>query len=382
MVDCVVIGAGISGAATAYHLATEGVGVILVDRYRPAAMASGWTLAGVRQSGRDPAELPLAKAAVAEWASLAEALDAPTDYRREGNLRLARNEAELAQIAGMVETQRGAGLEVELLDQAALRKLAPAVSPAVLGASYCPTDGHADPHKTVEAFVAAAERAGAETRFGERVLSIDVEAGRVVGVTTDRGPIPAARVVLTGGVFGNELLEPIGLHVPMSIRTVTVIRTAPVAPVLAQVIGVASADCAGRQEVGGRFRFTSGGSEWSGAMLHEPVPRVFPPTGHVVATVTRFGGVVPAVLEAGLDEVWAGLIDGTPDALPVLQAPGGPDGLVIGMGFSGHGFCLGPVTGRILAALAQDREPDLPIAPFRLERFRRNDRGAPLTLNG
>lgn len=382
MKDCIVVGAGISGAAAAYELALAGLKVVLVDRYGPAAMASGWTLAGVRQSGRHPAELPLATAAVAAWATLAETLGGETDYRRDGNLRLARTEAELAQVAAMVEAQSAAGLDLELLDQAALRALAPAIAPCVLGASFCASDGHADPRKTVRAFVAAAERAGAETRFGERVLSIDIEADRVVGVTTDRGVIAAGRVILAGGVFGNELLEPIGLHVPLSIRMVTVVRTAPVAPVLSQVVGVANADCAGRQEVGGRFRFTSSGSDWHGAMTHEPMPRVLPSTAQVAATVTRFGAVVPAVLEAGLDEHWAGLIDGTPDALPVLQAAGEPEGLVIGMGFSGHGFCLGPVTGRILAALAQDEVPDLPIEPFRLERFRRNARGAPLTLHG
>jgi sarcosine oxidase, subunit beta len=90
MVDVVVVGAGISGAATAFELALAGVSVTLLDRFGPAAMGSGWTLAGVRQSGRHPAELPLARAAVADWEILAEKLGAPTQYRQDGNLRLAR----------------------------------------------------------------------------------------------------------------------------------------------------------------------------------------------------------------------------------------------------------------------------------------------------
>ncbi|HYZ64955.1 MAG TPA: FAD-dependent oxidoreductase, partial [Acetobacteraceae bacterium] len=95
MPDVVVIGAGISGAASAYELATAGLSVLLLDRYGPAAMASGWTLAGVRQSGRHPAELPLARAAVALWGELSERLGADVRYRRRGNLRLARTEAEV-----------------------------------------------------------------------------------------------------------------------------------------------------------------------------------------------------------------------------------------------------------------------------------------------
>jgi sarcosine oxidase subunit beta len=381
MADVVVVGAGISGAACAYELANTGVAVVLVDRYGPAAMASGWTLAGVRQSGRHPAELPLAQRAVALWQDLAARLEAPTQYTQKGNLRLARTVAELATIKALVAEQNAAGLDLTLLTAAEVQQLAPAIAP-VLGASYCPTDGHADPHATVQAFVDAAVRAGAQTRFGETVLSVDVAAGRVIGVTTDAGVIRAGRVVLATGIFGNSLLDPLGLHVPLNVRMVTVIRSAPVAPVLNQVIGVANADCAGRQEVTGRFRFTGGGTEWSGEMDHTPRPKVRPQTRHVARVIDLFGGVVPAVLDAPIDEIWAGLIDQTPDALPVLQAVDDPAGLVLAMGFSGHGFCLGPVTGQIAAAMVQGQPIDLPLQPFALARFDGwNAPAAPLSLH-
>lgn len=388
MADVVVIGAGISGAASAYELATGGLKVILIDRYGPAAMASGWTLAGVRQSGRHPAELPLARRAVSLWQTLAERLDAPTHYTRRGNLRLARTPEELASLAAMVEEQRAAKLDLSLLDAKQVAELAPAVSPAVLGGSHCPTDGHADPQATVQAFVDAAVRAGAETRFGEDVLSIDTADGRVTGVTTGAGHIPAGRVILAAGVLGNRLLQPLGLSVPMQVRLVTAVRTVPAAPMLDQVIGVANADCAGRQEVTGRFRFTGGSTEWSGeiedtAMKDGPRPRVRPPARGVADAIRLFGGVVPAMLDTPIDEIWAGLIDQTPDALPVLQSVSDPAGLVIAMGFSGHGFCLGPVTGQIAAAMAQDLPVDLPLEPFALARFDRwNAPSEPMTLHG
>ena len=383
MADVVVVGAGISGAASAYELATAGLRVVLIDRYGPASMASGWTLAGVRQSGRHPAELPLARRAVSMWETLADRLGAPTHYRRRGNLRLARTPEELASLAAMVDDQRAAGLDLSLLDAKEVAALAPAVSPAVLGASYCPTDGHADPQATVQAFVDAAVRAGAETRFGEDVLSIDVADGRVVGVTTSAGRIPAGRVILAAGVFGNRLLHPLGLSVPLRVRLVTAVRTAPTAPALDQVIGVANADCAGRQEVSGRFRFTGGSTEWSGEIEDGPRPRVRPPARGVSDAIRLFGGVVPAVLDAPVDEIWAGLIDQTPDALPVLQSVADPAGLVVAMGFSGHGFCLGPVTGQIAAAMAQDLPVDLPLDPFALSRFDRwNAPSEPMTLHG
>ncbi len=392
MPDVVVVGAGISGAATAYELAMSGVSVVLLDRWGPAAMASGWTLAGVRQSGRDPAELPLAQAAVADWEHLSAKLDAPTHYIQGGNLRLALTPDHLTQLAAMVAEQNAAGLGLTLLDQAALRERAPAVSPEVLGASFCPTDGHADPHATVAAFVAAAERAGAVLRFGEQALAIEQEDGRVVAVRTDKGRIPCGTAVLATGVMGNALLAPLGLHVPMEPRAVTLLRTVPGARVLDQVIGVADASCAGRQERDGRFRFTGAAEPFPQPLAfaqgdapgkRHPGPALRPRVGDVAHVAALFGALVPAALEAALDEAWVGLIDSTPDALPVIERSEQVRGLVLGMGFSGHGFCLGPVTGRILSALARDETPNLPIAPFAFGRFEGGvGATAPLTLHG
>jgi sarcosine oxidase subunit beta len=392
MFDVVVVGAGISGAATAYELATSGLRVAIVDRWGPASMASGWTLAGVRQSGRDRAELPLARAAVDIWQTLADRLDAPTHYRRSGNLRIARTPAELDVVAGIVAEQAAAGLDIELLDSgAAVHALAPAISPDVLGASFCRSDGHADPKASVAAYVAAAGRAGAVTRFGERVLSIDTEAGRVTGVTTDRGRIAAGQVVLAGGIFSNELLAPFGLQVPLDVRMVTVVRSVPVAPVLDQVISGAGSDAAGpqetnsagRQEVDGRFRYTSGIEPWHGQMEDGERPRVRPTAQDIALTIQRFGALVPAALAAPVDEIWAGLIDQTPDALPVLQRLTEPAGLTVACGFSGHGFCLGPITGRILAALVREEATGFDLTPFRIARFDGwNAPSAPVTLRG
>lgn len=389
MADVVIIGSGISGAASAYNLAKEGLDVVLVDRFGPAAMASGWTLAGVRQSGRHPAELPLAKAAVAIWDDLAEILDAPTHYRRGGNLRLARTPEEVAVIERLVSEQRAAGLDLSLLStNAEIRAVAPAIAESVLVASHCPSDGSADPAATVAAFVEAGRRLGVTTRFGERALSIETANGRVTGVVTDKGTIPAGKVVVAAGIFGNELLQPLGYEVPLQIPMVTVLRSAPLDTVLDQVIGVANADCAGRQEYNGRFRVTSGLQDWHGGLLERPTeagprPKVLP-TGDSMAEVVRlFGEVVPAFARAQVEDFWAGLIDLTPDALPVLDDTLETEGLIVAMGFSGHGFCLGPVTGQIVCDLVQGRASRLPIEPFGIRRFSaRRNAAEPATLHG
>jgi sarcosine oxidase subunit beta len=382
--DVVVIGGGITGAATAHALAQDGLDVVLVERFGLAAMASGWTLAGVRQSGRHPAELPLARAAVDRWADLDTELEAPTGYRRQGNMRLARTPEEVAVIRRLVEEQRAQGLELDFLPTtAAVREREPALAPTVLAASLCPTDGSADPVASVQAFARAAERRGARLLLGERVTGIERGAGRLAAVATDRRRIVTRHAVIAAGAFGNELLAPLGLTVPLRQPMVTVLQTEPVAPLLGPVLGVANADMAGRQEASGRLRVTSGAGYWHGQLTTAPEPRVSPTAGSVAQVVEKLSHVLPAFAECAIHRVWAGLLDLTPDALPVLDHVPGIDGLAVAMGFSGHGFGIGPVTGRIMANLVQERPTGFDLTPFRFDRF--NDTAAPaagLTLHG
>ena len=215
MPDVLIIGGGISGVAAAYLLAREGVSVTLLEQYGLAAMASGWTLAGVRQSGRDADELPLAMAAVTVWKDLGEELDADIEYRQNGNLRLARDDAESVIIRQMVDEQRALGLDLEFLDgNAAVRAVAPAISDTVVAASFCPSDGHANPKATVRAYARTAERIGAKIRLGEQVDAILTERDRIVGVRTHMSTYPAAKVVIAAGIHAPALLEPLGLTLP------------------------------------------------------------------------------------------------------------------------------------------------------------------------
>jgi sarcosine oxidase subunit beta len=143
MPDIVVVGGGITGAAAADALAREGHSVTLIEKSGIAAMASGRTLGGVRQSGRDPAELPLARAAVAIWGGLADTPAADLEYRRSGNSGRPHCRGSCVRVS---QSQQVHGLDLRFLpDNAAVRAIAPALSADVLAASFCPTDGHANP---------------------------------------------------------------------------------------------------------------------------------------------------------------------------------------------------------------------------------------------
>jgi sarcosine oxidase subunit beta len=370
MPDVIIVGGGISGTAAAWELASEGHSVTLLEARSLAAMASGWTLAGVRQSGRDPAELPLARSAVDIWAGLSQALGADVGYRRGGNLRLARDEAEAGVIRDLVDEQRALGLELEFIEgNAAVREIAPALSANILAASHCPSDGHADPLAAVSAFADAARRSGADIREGVRVTGLLRDRDCVIGVETADGPLHADRVVVAAGVHAPDLLAPLGLDLPLDLQLVFALQTVPLPPLLQQVIGVANADCALRQQIDGRVRATTGIGPWTHALEGWKAEDLHPTAEAVGILGERLAAIVPAMRDAPLAKLWGGLIDLTPDALPVLDTPAQVPGLVIAAGFSGHGFCLGPVTGQIIADLALGRSCRHPIAPFALARF-------------
>jgi len=382
--DVVVVGGGISGTAAAYELARVGHSVILVEKGELASMASGWTLGGVRQSGRHPAELPLATAAVRRWGTLAAELDADVEYRRDGNLRLARTEAEVPAIVRLVAEQQALGLDLAFLpDTAAVRAVAPALAETVRAASYCPTDGHANPVATVRAFAAAAERHGAKVLTGTRVTRVAAGGGRVHGVDTSAGRIAADAVVVAAGIHADALLATVGLRLPITVSHATVVQTVPLPPLVRPVLGVANADFAGRQEAGGRMRLSGDADPWGHHVGGEPdADLVQPPAPAVAGVIHRAIAVLPALASARIARVWGGLLDMTPDGLPAIERVREVDGLVVAAGFSGHGFCLGPITGQLVRELVSEGRASLPLEPFRLARFAGLAGAAAPTLHG
>lgn len=383
MVDVAIIGGGVTGLATAHALAGKGAKASVFEARRLGAMASTWTLGGVRQSGRDPAELPLARQAIAAWSALDETLGAPTGYRRKGNLRLARTPSEGDALRAMVESQRALGLALDFLaDRADIRAIAPAIGEAVLAASFCPTDGHADPDLTIAAYGQALRRLGVAVREDCPVLRIRAEGGRVRGVETAEGFAAADVVVVAAGVHAPTLLAPLGLTLPLAVKRVCVLRTVAAPPQFEQVFGVANADCAGRQEIGGAFRITTGIGDWPGDVAGWNEAALRPSLAIVAELIARGSTILPVLSGLGLERVWGGLIDLTPDALPVLDAPHGRPGLVVGAGFSGHGFGIAPVSGEILAGLATGQSVPWDLAPFRIDRFSPGRAFAPLSLHG
>ena len=189
------------------------------------------------------------------------------------------------------------------------------------------------------------------------------------GVTTDAGRIGCGACLVAGGVRSNDLLEGLSLAVPMRVTTTTVIQSDPVPPLLEQVLGTATANFAARQQIDGRMRVSGGSRPWHCVIEEGATPAVRPTFDAIAATITVGTAALPALRDLRLSRFWTGLIDLTPDALPVIESAPEVDGLVIACGFSGHGFGIAPVTGRVLRDLILGDPPLLPLDAFRRARF-------------
>ena len=377
--DVIIVGAGITGCATALALAEAGAKVEVIDSYYPGAMASGWTLAGVRQSGRDPAEMELAKKAVKIWETLDLHLDTMTGYRQTGNLRLARTEDETDVIRNLVHSQAARGLPIELLDIRQAQQIAPALSNEFILASWCPTDGHADPLKSVEGFQRAAERLGVTFKTNTTVTGIDTYMAngclRFNAIETVNGSIVAGNAMLATGVQTNLLLSDLGVYIPMTTPLVSAFQTIPVTTSLGPVIGVANGDLAVRQQIDGRLRFTGGAEQLNANLdLSGDYPAVYPPAASIARVISSVSSVLPFISHTPICRIWGGLLDLTPDALPVLDCVPSIDGLYIAAGFSGHGFGIAPAVGEAMANKILGKETIISLDDFSFKRFDQNSR--------
>ena len=376
--DVIIIGAGISGVSAALELAESGVRVTVIERYQvPAAMGSGWTLAGVRQSGRDPAELPLARHAINIWKTLNTRLEANTGYVQSGNMRLARNKNEFKIIRNMVDKQKSEGLSIEFLTASDIESIAPLLSSKIHGASYCASDGKADPKATVNAFKNAAQRKGVKFKTGvtvENILtkkkSAETDKDKTFySIETTSGEIFADTCILAAGVETNILLKKLQVQIPLTIPVVSVIQTTPLQHCLNPVIGVANADLAIKQQIDGKIIFSSGAQhEKSEIIENNGEPLVQPPVNSISQFINRANNVLPNISKTRIERIWGGLIDLTPDALPIIDYVPGISNLIVAAGFSGHGFGIGPTTGKVLANLALNQKPEVSLVPFNFKR--------------
>ncbi len=404
--DVVVVGGGIIGLASAYELDRRGASVVLLERDRLGAAQSGRNLGFVRQQGRAPAELPIMMAANRRWRRLSEELGSDVEWQMGGNLRLTNDPEQAARYEDWAKQAADRGLDSRVVGDREIRSILSATAGDWLLGIFTASDGHANPVATCQAYELALRSRGVALVEGVTAEAIVTSAGRVTAVRTALGEISARFVVLAAGGASAKLARSVGVDVPLRFVRQTVVLTEPVPPVTQAATW--TGDLFIRQDKSGSLRLA--GATRNRVVLDPSLrhARVFlksylanraqlrlqlDPKGLARAAARLVGSAgadlsVPApdgddvafclqavrryfpdLADLRVLRAWAGEIDATPDALPVLDTPPGRPGLVVATGMSGHGFGVSPVVGEIVASLVNGETIPFDLGPFRASRF-------------
>jgi sarcosine oxidase, subunit beta len=370
--DVIVVGAGAVGCSVAYHLAAAGAGRVLVLE-RADAVGTGATGAcagGFRFQFSSEVNVRLSLASVPMILRFSEEHGLPLDVWQDGYLFLVRDREEWAAFRAAADRQRALGVDARVLSPEEAEALAPGIAPdGIVGATYCPDDGIADPAGLTEGYATLARRAGATIELGADVHEVLSRDGLVLGVRTAGDTIDAAVVVNAAGPWAGTLAATVGVLLPLEPVPRNVVTTGPF-PGLPErrtlVIDAATSFYFHRE--GDGVLMGMGASDERSSFDVTPDERFI--EEHILPTAVR---VFPPLVEAGVRATWAGLYEMTPDRHPIV-GPSPVEGFYLANGFSGHGFQHAPVVGKLLAEMiVGGHATSVDVSSLGLERFARGD---------
>ena len=412
--DVVIIGGGIIGAATAYYLAKRGMSVALVEKGRIAGEQSSRNWGWCRQQDRDEAEIPLIMESLRIWDNLGTEIGADTGFRRTGVLYVTQDPQELAKWERWMEKARKYQLHSHLLSAAEAQAMTPGCDAKWIGGLHTPSDGRAEPSMAGPAIATAARKLGATIHQNCAARGLETEGGAVSGVVTEHGTIRTRKALCAGGAWSSMFCRRHGIDLPQLTVRASVLRTEAAPEVFDSALGTPEFGLRRRLDggftVGYRnqvsfhitpdafrylrrfwpaFKYESrhiklefGSDFWKALMtprnwpLDKPSPfetmRVLDPEPDrklLNRALGNFKTGYPGLKDIKMAESWAGMIDITPDALPVISPVEAIPGFFLATGFSGHGFGIGPGAGRLTADLIAGDTPVVDPKAFRYSRM-------------
>ncbi|MGN0152911.1 MAG: NAD(P)/FAD-dependent oxidoreductase [Lachnospiraceae bacterium] len=370
--EVIIIGGGVNGCAAAYYLAKRGLTDVIVLEGSDSIGHGGSSRngGGVRQSGRDVRELNYCMWGIQNlWPTLSEELGVDVEYCQTGNLRLGKTEAHMKKLKQLADNAKACGLDVRMIDGKEVKALNPHLSDDVIGASWCPTDGHANPMLTTLAFYKRALELGVEFVKGAKVSKIQKHHGKARKVVTEDGAVfEGNTIILAAGYESRAIARTVGIDVPMTTYFEEALVTEMQPHMFDMMLGTADADFYGHQCKHGSFVF---GSECG---LEEATDQ--PLTDLKTSSLTISAGsraimrYIPALKDAKIVRSWGGWLDMCIDKVPVMGPVSEVPGLILACGFTGHGFGTAPAVGYMLAQMAVGEDTVVDISALRYDRFK------------
>ena len=369
--DVIVVGGGVVGASAAYHIADAGAGHVLVLE-RADQLAEGSTGAcagGFRYQFSSEVNVRLSRASIPMITGFTDDHGLPLDVAQHGYLFIVRTESLWRDFLAANRMHASVGVEAEVLSPEEAVALAPGISAErLVGATYGPRDGIADPSGLTQGYATLARRAGAEIELGVEVQGVRSSNGRVLGVDTTGGPVDAGVVVNAAGPWAGRLASTVGVDLPLEPipRHVLVTGPFPGAPERRTLVIDAETTFYFHREGAGVLMGMGGAAE---VASFDTTPDEAFIAEELLPTAVR---VFPPVEEAAVEHAWVGLYEMTPDRHPIIGQAPGVAGFYLANGFSGHGFQHAPVVGKLLAELiVEGAARTVDISGLGLERFER-----------
>ena len=412
--DVVIIGAGIVGTSAAYFLSKIGLSVVLCEKGKVAGEQSSRNWGFVRQQGRDPAEIPAIIRSVKIWNGLSSEIGEDVGYVQSGSLYLANTEQQLSDYEAWLEHAKQYQIDTRILSKSEALNKIPHANGKWIGALTTLSDGRAEPSKATTAISRAAERHGANILTNCAVRGLEFSAGKISGVVTEFGPISADIVLCAAGAWSSLFCGRHGVELPQLMVRSSVFRTGP-APLISDH-SIWCKDVALRRRQDGGYTVAHGSAtevpivpnsfRWMSKFLpafktektrlrfrldhrfykeltiaknwktgsitpfeKERINQVRPSHSILKEAEASLKRLFPELKDIKVLEKWAGLIDVTPDAVPVISPISKLPGFYLATGFSGHGFGIGPAAGELAAGMITGSATNSELKPFALTRF-------------
>ncbi len=415
-VDVVIVGAGIVGICAAWELKKLGKSVMVCEKGRVGGEQSSRNWGWVRQTGRDPDELPIMMESLSLWKNIAgETRDNNLLFSEQGVLYLANSNEKLKRLTAFAELAKSHGLHSQLLSSSEAKKHIPNYNGDVLGGLFTASDGRVEPWGAVPALARACSNAGVAITESCAVRTIEQTNGAVSGVITEHGTIKTNQVLVAGGAWSSMLTRQVDVEFPQLSVTSYAVRIDGTPELFSGNVADHGLGICKRLDGGYNIALTdyhdfvvgpdafahfksfsqAAKHSWKDTHFKINAPANYPggwrtarrwnaeqatPFEHNrilnPATKTKVIDRIKERLHERFDDMdnarvshaWAGYIDTTPDFVPILdETP--LAGLYLATGFSGHGFGIGPGVGNVMAKMITAAPVEHDLTRFRFSRF-------------